>query len=104
MARTPLDKLGDVSPRIAEGFRTLRQGVVEDGPLSTDSVELIVVGALTATRQHAPLVVHLKRLLELGVEHAAIRQAIVAPFGAAATLAATVEGLDIFEELIGEDE
>lgn len=103
MARTPLDKLGEVSPRIAEGFRLLRQGVVEDGPLGIDVVELVVVGALAATRQHDALVVHLKRLLKLEVDHAAIRQALVAPFGAAATLTATVEALDLFAGLLEGD-
>jgi alkylhydroperoxidase/carboxymuconolactone decarboxylase family protein YurZ len=101
MAATPMQKLNAVSPEIAGGFKQLRDGVLECGPLDVETVELVVVGALAATRQHDALRVHLLRLLELDANPTAIRQALVAPFGAASTLTETVEALDLLEELLG---
>ena len=100
--KTPLDALGEISPDLAEGFRTLRAGVFTAGPLEHETVELIVVGALAATRQHGSLRVHLRRLVASGVDVAAIRQAIVATLGAAATLTETVEALEIVESVAAE--
>jgi alkylhydroperoxidase/carboxymuconolactone decarboxylase family protein YurZ len=102
MAKTPLDALGEISPDLAEGFRTLRAGVFTAGPLAHETVELIVVGALAATRQHRSLRVHLRRLMASGVDVAAVRQAIVATLGAAATLSETVEALEIVESVVAE--
>jgi alkylhydroperoxidase/carboxymuconolactone decarboxylase family protein YurZ len=100
--QTPLDKLTEVSPDIADGFKKMRKGVLGGGPLTEDVVELIVVGALSATRQLEALDVHLRRLMAMDVEPAAVRQALVAPLGAASTLTETVEGLDLYERLLGE--
>jgi alkylhydroperoxidase/carboxymuconolactone decarboxylase family protein YurZ len=98
--RTPVDKLREISPEIADGFTRLRDGVLAGGPLDVVTVELVVVGALAATRQHDALRVHLRRLLELKTDLAAIRHALVAPFGAALTLTETIEALDVLEELV----
>jgi len=95
-----MDKLAEISPDLAAGFKTLRAGALNAGPLPHETVELIVVGALAATRQHNSLRVHLRRLLETGVDVAAIRQAIVATLGAAATLTETIEALDIVESVV----
>jgi alkylhydroperoxidase/carboxymuconolactone decarboxylase family protein YurZ len=100
MPGSPMQKLQAISPDIANGFKQLRHGVLESGPLDVETVELVVVGALTATRQHDALRVHLLRLLELKTDVAAIRQALVAPFGAASTLTETIEALDLLEELL----
>lgn len=99
MSRTPLDKLAEVSPDVAKGFTMLRDGVFEAGPLGRDVVELVMVGALAAARQHDSLRVHLRRLLELEIDVAAIRQALIVPLGAATTLTETVEALDVLESL-----
>ena len=74
--------------------------MLECGPLGLEVVELVVVGALAATRQHDALRVHLRRLLELKTDVAAIRQALVAPLGAASTLTETIEALDVLEALL----
>lgn len=100
MPRTPLDKLREVSSNLAEGFEQLRKGALEGGPLTNDVAELIIVGALTATRQHGALRVHIRRLFRMGVSPEAIRHAIVAPFAAASTLTETIEALDILQELV----
>jgi alkylhydroperoxidase/carboxymuconolactone decarboxylase family protein YurZ len=100
MPKTPIQKLQSVSAEIADGFKQLRDGVLASGPLDLATVELVVVGALAATRQHGALRVHLRRLLELDTDLAAIRQALVAPFGAASTLTATIEALDLLDELV----
>lgn len=93
-------KLGDVSPDLAASFKALRKAVNESGPLGLEQVEFSLVGALIATRQTGPLRTHLRKLLDLGVEPAAVRQIVVAPMGAAATLLETTEALDILEELL----
>lgn len=100
MSRTPLDKLSAISPDVAAGFKMLRTGVLDAGPLGHDVVELVVVGALAATRKHEALRVHLRRLVTMGVDAAAIRQVIVAPLGAASTLTETVEALDVLDEVV----
>jgi alkylhydroperoxidase/carboxymuconolactone decarboxylase family protein YurZ len=104
VARRTLDKLADVSPDLAEGFRALRSGAMRAGPLPHETIELVVVATLAATQQHGSLNVHLRRLLAADVDPAAIRHAIVATLGAAATVAPVIEALDILEELTQEGE
>lgn len=97
-----MDKLTEVSPDLAEGFRRLREGAAAAGPLPHETVELIVIGSLVATRQHNSLRVHLRRLLAAGVDPKALRHGIVATLGAAATLTATIEALDLLEAVLEE--
>lgn len=100
---TPLEKLAEVSPTVADGFKTLREGVF-DGPLDKAQVELIVVGSLAATGEHGALRVHAKRLLAMDVPIEAIRQAIVCSLAAASTLSTTVEALDIVASMDAQGE
>lgn len=102
MPRTPIDKLNGVSPEVGAGFAMLRKGVLAAGPLSEDVAELVVVGALTATREFGALRVHIRRLLAMGVAVEAIRHALVLPLAAASRLTETVDALDILEELAGD--
>jgi alkylhydroperoxidase/carboxymuconolactone decarboxylase family protein YurZ len=96
-----MDKLEEVSSELAAGFASLRKAALKAGPLAPEVAELVVVGALTATRQHGALRVHIRRLLGMGVAVEAIRHALVMPFGAGSTLTETIEALDILEELAG---
>lgn len=101
--RTPVDKLREASPDLADGFQQLRRGALNSGPLGNEVAELVIVGALAATRQHGALRVHIRRLLKMDVPLDSIRQALVLPFAAASTLTETIEALDIFDELQGGD-
>lgn len=98
-----LDKLDAVLPDLADGFRRIRREALTAGPLTNETVELIVVATLAATNRHGPLRVHIKRLLDLGVEHAAIAHALAASFGAATTLTETVDGLSVLADCTAND-
>lgn len=100
MAKSSVAKLADVSPDLADAFRSIRKAANAAGPLSLEHVEYAVVSALAVTRQHDALRAHLKKLLELGVEVPAIKHLLVAPIGAAGTLLETAEALDILDEVV----
>lgn len=100
MPTTTLDKLSAVSPNLAEGFRVLRMAAADAGPLPHETVELILVASLAATRQHDSLRVHLRRLVDAGVGQDAIRHCLVVGLGASSTVTSTCEALDLFEDEI----
>lgn len=97
---TELDKLDAVLPDLADGFRSIRREALTAGPLANETVELIVVATLAATNRRGPLRVHINRLLDMGVEPAAIRHALAASFGAATTLTETVDGLGVLADCV----
>lgn len=98
MTMTELDTLTAAAPGVAEGFGILRKNVLNCGPLTPEIVELVVVGALAATGQEGALRVHVRRLVQMDVDVARIRQALVAPLGAASTLTETAQALRILNE------
>lgn len=98
MAVTELSRLAEVVPEVANAFRQLRGSVLDSGPLGKDTVELIVVATLACTGRHGALRVHIKRLLDMGVDRATISHALVASLGAATTLTETVDGLAVLAE------
>lgn len=102
MATTELGKLSAVLPDLADGFRRLRREALKAGPLSNETIELIVVAGLAATHRHDALRVHITRLLDMGVERETVAHALVACFGAATTLTETVDGLGVLAECAAE--
>ncbi|OHV32794.1 MULTISPECIES: carboxymuconolactone decarboxylase family protein [Pseudofrankia] len=102
MPTTELGKLAAVLPDLADGFRHLRREALKAGPLTDETIELIVVAGLAATHRRDALRVHITRLLDMGVEQAAIAHALVACFGAATTLTETVDGLGVLSGCVRE--
>ena len=99
---TELGKLAAVMPDLADGFRHIRREALKAGPLTNETVELIVVAGLAATHRLDALRVHITRLLDMGAERAAIAHALVACLGAATTLTETVDGLAVLAECLEE--
>lgn len=100
MPATELGKLAAVMPDLADGFRHIRREALKAGPLTNETIELIVVAGLAATRRRDALRVHISRLLDMGVEREAIAHALVACLGAATTLTETVDGLGVLAECL----
>jgi alkylhydroperoxidase/carboxymuconolactone decarboxylase family protein YurZ len=97
-SKRPAEVLASANPAAAEAFAKMRTAV-EAGPLDQGTVELILIGALASTGQLSSLAVHVKRALSLGVEMAAIQQAIVSTLGASCLFNDVVEALRAVEGL-----
>ncbi len=98
MPATPAEVLAAASPAAAAAFAALRTAV-EDGPLDQGTVELILIGALASSGQLDSMAVHARRAVALGVEPAAIRQAIVCTLAASALFKDVVATLRTIESL-----
>lgn len=93
-----MDVLSAASPAAADAFRALRSAV-QDGPLDDATIELITTAALAACGHTDAVAVHASRLLQQGMALGAIRQAILAPLGAATVLSDAVAALRAVESI-----
>lgn len=96
-----MEVLAAAAPSAAEAFANLRKAVTE-GPLDSQTIELIATAALAAQGKVDSVRVHVRRLLSEGASPEAIRQAILAPLGAATLFSDAVAALRAVDELVAE--
>jgi alkylhydroperoxidase/carboxymuconolactone decarboxylase family protein YurZ len=96
--RPPIEVLRQASPSAADSFQSLR-AAVEDGVLDSQTIELVLVAVLAATRQDASMSVHARRALALGVSPEALRHAVVATLAAGALFNDAVGALRAIDRL-----
>lgn len=97
-ALTPVEYLRSVSPAAAEAFVALRKAAAA-GPLDEQDCELVVLGSLVVTGQEGSFKVHAKRVLAAGGDAAAIRQAVLATFGATTTFSQVLAALKWIDDV-----
>lgn len=95
----PLDIVANASAETATGFKALSAGITCAGPRDFKTLEYILLGAFVATGFDDAIKLHAHRLLEAGESKEAVRQAIMTPLGATATMVDVSRALAWFEEI-----
>ncbi len=99
----PSDLLRAICPGVMEGFGASRRAIANAGPLDTQTIELIMLGAFATMGYEAAVKIHAKRLLDMHVTKAAVQQAILVTFGATTTVAECSRALQWIEQVTSTD-
>ena len=97
-----MEQVRGVAPASADAFKALRAALVEAGPLDRHTVELIVLGGLVGAGGARSFRTHALRLLDDGVDPAALRHAVLVTLGASATLDQVAAALAWIGDLVAE--
>lgn len=97
---TPLDRVRNVSGKLADEFVALRAAIDEAGPLERKYRELINLAAFTTARIEGAFKTHCGRALDAGATPEEIRQAVLLPLGATMGVGPVAEALRWAEEVI----
>ena len=97
-----LEYVRQFSADAAVAFQSLRKAVVGAGPLDLHTCELIVLGGLVSRGSEVSFKVHARRLLQDGVDIAALRQAVLVTLAASTTFSQMVDGLRWLDDVLAE--
>jgi alkylhydroperoxidase/carboxymuconolactone decarboxylase family protein YurZ len=86
LTRRPTRYLEEVSPAAAEAFTALRDAVMAAGPLDRPTCELILIATLAVTGFEDAFKIHARRLLDMAVPVAAMKQAIMVTLAASTAI------------------
>lgn len=100
--KSPVETVRDYNPALADAFMALRKAAVT-GPLDETACELIIVGALATTGEEASFRVHARRLRKLGVDAAALRQAVMSTLAATTSFAQVVAAIRWIDAIYAEE-
>ena len=96
---TPVEYLAQYSSDAATSFQSLRNAVLNAGPLDTETSELITLGAFATTGAETSFKTHAKRLLKAGTTIEALRQAVMVTFAATTTFSSVITALHWVDDL-----
>ena len=96
---TPIEYLAQYSSDAATSFQSLRNAVLNAGPLDTETCELITLGAFATTGAETSFKTHAKRLLKAGTTIGALRQAVMVTFAATTTFSSVITALHWVDDL-----
>ena len=97
---TSVEYLAQFSAETSESFQALRRAVMDSGPLDHNTCELITLGAFVTTGAEGSFKIHARRLLNDGVDVAALRQATLVTFAATATFSQVIAALRWIDDLM----
>lgn len=98
---SPVDFVRQYNSELADSFGALRKAAVQ-GPLDEATYELVIIAALATVGEQGSFKVHARRLRKLGVEPAAMRQAVTATLAASANFGQVVAALRWIDEILEE--
>ena len=98
--RVPSDLLREISPGTMAGFRASREAIATAGPLSKETLEMIMLGSFVTAGYEAAVKIHAKRLFDMAVPREAIHQVALATFGATTTISGVSRALQWIEDAL----
>ena len=85
--------LTSVAPEVGQAFRGLRSSALSAGPLSHDTLELILLACFATNRMESAFKGHARRALKNGLPKEQMQHAVIATLGAILPMAAVAEAL-----------
>ena len=97
--KVPSDLLREVCPGLMQGFAASRQAIADAGSLDRQSIEMVMLAAFVTAGYEAAVKIHGRRLLDMGMPLADIRQVVLATFGATTTISSVSRALCWIDEM-----
>ena len=96
--KIPSERLRDANADVAIAFRAMRAAIEKAGPLDYAAREYIMLAAFAAAGFEESFRIHVRRAAERGLPLAAVRQAVLVPFGATTAMLPVVNALQWIDE------
>ena len=96
--KIPSERLRDANADVASAFRAMRAAIETAGPLDYAAREYIMLAAFAAAGFEESFRIHVRRAAERGLPIAAVRQAVLVPFGATTAMLPIVNALQWIDE------
>ena len=99
LSQSPTEYLRKESTAAGDSFRSLRNELLAAGPLDRATCELIVIAGLATGGFEDSFKIHSRRLLDMGVSVAALKQAVMVTLGASSVMFQVAQALKWVDEL-----
>jgi alkylhydroperoxidase/carboxymuconolactone decarboxylase family protein YurZ len=102
LVNLPSIQLRKVNEQAGIHYRSMRDAIMQSGPLDANTCELILIGCFAARGCERSFRVHALRGLKAGMSKETLEQVVMIPMGAASPLAEVTKALTWLDEVAAE--